>query len=179
VTGIPIEVRRAPPRTVRRSAHQWGEPADIPWRVGDLLSVVLVNTIGFILILVGWYVAHNTTEPTRHVLATNIAVGGLVLANVAHVVWVLSGLREVGQLRRHLLDTHAALNAARNAPATTAALDAGDLVATVEMTRYHRPTCPAVRGKPVRALSAQAHADKGRRPCGICQPDWRAELLVK
>jgi hypothetical protein len=141
--------------------------------------VVLVNAVGFVLIVAGWYVAHNTTDQARHLLATNLAVGGLVIALIANFVWTLSGLREVGQLRRHLLDTHAAVSAAQSAMATARTVDDDKLVASPEMTRYHRPTCPAVRGKGAKAASAQEHADKGRQPCGICEPDWRAGLLAK
>lgn len=151
----------------------------MPWRVGDLLSVVLVNVVGLVLILAGWYVAHNTTEPARHLLATNIAVGGLVIALLANVVCVLSGLREVGQLRRHLLDTHVAAGLVHTTSAAESALSEEDLVATPAMTRYHRPSCPAVQGKPARAASANAHAKQGRQPCGICQPEWRAGLLAR
>jgi hypothetical protein len=159
--------------------RHWSEPAGAPWRVGDLLSVVLVNLIGLVLIVAGWYVAHNTTEPARHLLATNIAIGGLVIALIANAVWVLSGLREVGQLRRHLLDTHVAFSLAQQASVNSTAPDDEVLVATPEMTRYHRPGCPAVQGKHVQPASASRHADDGRRPCGICEPDWRAGLLAK
>jgi hypothetical protein len=147
--------------------------------VGDVLSVVLVNIVGLVLIVAGWYVAHNTTEPARHLVATNIAVGGLVIALIANVVWVLSGLREVGQLRRHLLDTHAATRLAQTTATSTAATEDDELVATPEMTRYHRPSCPAVQGKRAEPASASTHAKAGRRPCGICQPDWRAGLLAR
>jgi hypothetical protein len=141
--------------------------------------VILVNLVGLVLIVAGWYVAHNTTDQARHLLATNLAVGGLVIALIANFVWVLSGLREVGQLRSHLLDTHAAASLVQAASETASATDDEALVATPEMTRYHRPGCPAVRGKPVRAASAKTHAAAGRRPCGICEPDWRAGLLLR
>jgi hypothetical protein len=179
VTGISIDVRRRPARASVRRPQPLGEAGSVPWRVSDVLSVTLVNVIGLVLIVVGWYVSHNTTEPSRHLLATNLAVGGLVIALVANVVWLISGLREVGQLRRHLLDSHAAVAAARSLLTTVAATEDEALVATPAMTRYHRPSCPAVRGKPARAASAKAHAQRGRKPCGICQPDWRAGLLVK
>lgn len=147
-----------------------------PWRVADLVSVTATDLVGLALILSGYYVVAHTADPGRQLLGVNLSVGGLIIALVANAVWLLSGVREVGLLRRELLSRRPLLEGSsrrvdgEQRPA--AALD--HLVSAPTMTLYHRPSCPAVQGKHVIAEGLSSHHKRGRKECTLCLPHAQA-----
>jgi hypothetical protein len=152
-----------------RTADRWSEPADLPWQVDGLINAAVVQLVAVALIGSGWYVAEHTAEASRAVLATNIAVGGLIVALAGNIAFLLSGLRTVGRLRRELvadLAQPAELDVPVREPAP-----ADGLVAAEGMTRYHRPDCLLARRKVVVVRELAEHLDAGLSPCGVCRPD--------
>jgi hypothetical protein len=159
-----------------------GERPDGPWRAGELTSVVMVNAVGLVLIVAGYLVCRDTAEPSRVQLATTIAAGGLVVTLAGNVVWLFGNLREVTRLRRQVLLGPAAAAGSPTAatPRPLAPERDGDarqvpapaaLVSSPSMSRYHRPDCIMVAGKPVKAASLATHRRAHRQPCQVCRAE--------
>lgn len=151
-------------RVVRRESR--GIP---PWTSNELTQVVISNAVGLVLIAVSWYqVAGQLT--TRDELAwLNVGVVGIAIAGVANAMWLLRGRRNIGLARVMVLPDVP--------PRAKTAWDdrlSEDLdnspVAGATMTRYHRPSCPLVEGKSVRAGSRRDHERAGKLPCELCEP---------
>jgi hypothetical protein len=150
-----------------------------PWRVSDVISVVVTNVVGLALILSGSYVVAHSADPGRQFLGVNLAVGGLIIALIANSVWLLSGLREVGLTRRDLLSRRtlfATSRASTDESGVETALDR--LVSAPTMTLYHLPTCPIVQGKRVTTERLTTHHAHGRKECTLCVPHSRAIAQV-
>lgn len=141
--------------------------------------MIMVNLVGFVLIVAGYLVCRATAEPSRIQLATSIASGGLVVTLAGNIVWLFGNLREVTRLRRQVLIGSAtakppdvpAFGSAEGRPPT-----ASVLVSSPSMSRYHRPDCLLVAGKAVKATSLAAHRRAGRKPCQVCRPDAEMEV---
>lgn len=145
-----------------------------PWLVGDVLGVVVANLVGAGLILGGLQGARHTTDSHSLLLLLDIAAAGVIVSLAGNVVFLLSCLRNVGLLRTELLGRRPAAATAVVQSAPAASADVSTLVAAPEMTRFHRPDCPAVQGKDVRALTLAEHVRAQRRPCGLCNPSTEA-----
>jgi hypothetical protein len=148
-----------------------------PWLVGDVFSVLVADLVGFGLLMGALYGTRHTTDPDHLVLLLNVAAAGLIVSLAGNAVFFLTGLRQVGQLRTELLARPAvgavAGSSGRGLPADApndTVADDDALVAADNMTRYHRPTCPAVAGKDVSAAAEEQHLSLGRSPCGLCLP---------
>jgi hypothetical protein len=139
-----------------------------------VLGVVVANLVGAGLILGGLQGARHTTDSHSLLLLVDMAAAGVIVSLAGNAVFLLSCLRHVGLLRTELLGRHGYAPAAVPQSAPAASVDATTLVAAREMTRFHRPECPAVRGKDVRALPLGEHVAAQRRPCGLCSPSTEA-----
>jgi hypothetical protein len=139
-----------------------------------VLGVVVADLVGLGLLLGALYGSRHTTDPDRLVLLMTVAASGLVVSLAGNAVFLLSGLRQVGKVRTHLLGRSGEPVDPDLQVRTTVEDRDGDLggtpVATDAMTRFHRPTCMAVIGKEVFALAAVEHVAAGRLPCGLCAP---------
>jgi hypothetical protein len=139
----------------------------LPWRPPDVISAAVLNVVGLALIVAGYVVSAHTAVPDHQLLATNLAVGGLAVALCANALWLLTGLREVGLLRRAVLAGRTVVAA----PARASEQLAPDaLVATSTMAFYHRPECSVVAGKRAAPSPLRSHESQGRRPCPMCRP---------
>jgi hypothetical protein len=138
----------------------------IPWRVGDLLSLVRTLLVAAGLWAVTWVGASGTDDVQHQVTWTAVGLGAGVVAGVGYAAWVLVGVRTVRARRRFLIDHLAApeVEALVKPPAREGFL------AAANMTRYHLPGCPLVQGKVVEARTAAAHRRARRQPCGVCRP---------
>ena len=148
------------PETLRRP---------LPWRVGDLLLLYATTTTGCVLVLASWFAVAGEVHLNDQVPWLNAGVAGVIVLGAGNLAWLLAGRRSIGALRRALLSSVAA-GEAPAASAPVAAASPGRLVAGRAMTRFHRPDCLLVTGKPVRALSLETHEKRGRRPCDVCRP---------
>ena len=144
-----------------------------PWQVGDVFGVAVTNLVGLGMLIGGLEGTRHSTDPHTLLLMLNVATAGVVVAFAGNAVFLLSALRQVGQLRTPLLGDRRAPTAdvLVDDALQTGAGSAGALVAADRMTRFHRPDCAAVRGKPVSAATLADHLAAGRRPCGMCAPD--------
>ena len=138
-----------------------------PWRLGDALSLLTLNTVGLALLLAGWYVAAGRLLFHDQVGAANVAVAGIIVAGVGNGVWLLTGRRAVGLRRRTV--ANAIERRYRSRPPRIAE-ETTTLVAAKGMTRYHRPDCVFVAERRVTANKRETHESRGRTPCGVCRP---------
>jgi hypothetical protein len=99
-------------------------------------------------------------------------IGAVAVAGAGATAWLLTGVRELQARKRRLGRRTEAIAAAAGARrgATVTENDRSSLVSAPGMTRYHRPDCLLVRGKPATRRTLAAHTKAGRRPCGVCQP---------
>ena len=139
----------------------------LPWRVGDLLLLYATTTTGCVLVLASWFAVAGEVRLNDQVPWLNAGVAGVIVLGAGNLAWLLAGRRSIGALRRALL-TSIGDDAPTPTPVGTPADDR--LVAGRAMTRFHRPDCLLVTGKPVRALSLETHEKRGRRPCDVCRP---------
>lgn len=143
----------------------------VPWRVGDLSVMAGANLIGLIGLLVAWFGGSGTVDVGSQLAWLRLGIAAVVVAGVGNAQWILAGMRAIGQRRREVL-TRAPRAALRPAVAVVGsqAGSADELVSGPQMTRYHRPECPAATGRRVEAAPLESHLDESRRPCGICRP---------
>lgn len=128
--------------------------------------VYTIQAVAFLLLAVAWWQVSGTGRLESQ-------VNWLVLGIVALCVSLAACLGRLYAGRRRI-----ALRRARLARAVEAKFGAGtvelaaraELVATADMTRFHRADCQLVRGKDARIASRTAHESAGRTPCGVCGP---------
>lgn len=141
-----------------------------PWGINDVVRIYLSTGLSVILIVAGWWGASGTIDTATQTAWTAVSIGGLIIAGTGNALWLLHGRRAVAEQQRRLLSLPVTARA-ETAPRREEARPTEDVVvATDTMTRYHRPDCPLVAGKDVRAAEVRDHQQKGRRPCGVCTP---------
>ena len=144
-----------------------------PWRRVDRIGLLVTTGVGLALIAVSWFGAADATDVGTQVRWVNAAVVGVVVLGAGNALWLLTGRRAAGLLRRTVVDSD---QLARRLSALSQRVDwreAGDSVRVAgrTMTRYHRADCPLVADKQVSSGSVTTHVKRGRRPCGVCMPD--------
>jgi small ligand-binding sensory domain FIST len=144
----------------------------LPWSRVHVLALWALLIAGGVVLFVGWWGTSGTSRLSRQVLWLNVAVVGVLVAGAGVVIWLATGRRAVGRRRLGLLHDPATVTEL-DAPAFTA--HCRELVATVNMTRYHRADCSFVSGKAVRSASGAEHRRAGRQPCGMCLPEAAGE----
>ena len=145
----------------RQSAEQ-----PYPWVVPDLyrwFGLLLLSAAG---LAVAWWGISGTTRLSSEITWLNVAVTAVVVGGLGNMTWLLQGRRALAIRRRALLE-RLPVPDLRTPP--VAYREPDDARVTVPgTTRHHRPSCPAVAGKPVEAMSVAKHERAGRRPCGLC-----------
>jgi hypothetical protein len=179
------------------AAHR---PVSVPWRVGDLLGLYAGAVASGAMVVAAWWGASGSDRFPTQLGFADLGVAGIVVGATSAALWLASGRRAVGERQEAALAALAALGfpaggigrktseparalpepaedaTAAEAPAPPRAepgarrRGGATLVASARMTRYHRPDCPLVVGKPAVAMTRQAHERSGRRPCGVCEP---------
>lgn len=131
------------------------------------LAAIMAGS-GVVAMLIAWIKVAGTLHVDRQISWTGLSLVGAVLFCTGVGLAATSGER-VFLLHLHRLGTALAVDAG---PATlagpTTRIGPDGLVAGTTMSRYHRPGCTLVAGKPVSAASQDAHERAGRRPCGVC-----------
>jgi len=138
-----------------------------PWRLGEAMSMVTLNAVGFVLVVAGWSVAAGRLLFHDQVSGANVAIAGIIVAGVGNGVWLLTGRRAVGLRRRTVADAIERRYRSLPRPITEASTT---FVASKGMTRYHRPDCVFVVERRVTARRRETHESQGRTPCGVCRP---------
>lgn len=152
--------------------------AAVPWRVGDLLVLYATFAVAVLLIGAGWAGASGELRFESQIRWASVSTAGVIVLGAGSLAWLLAGRRNVGLAQRQLVAQlrDAGGPPAGPGPAGSAAVAATDpasevaLVATRVMTRFHRPDCQLVRGKPVRPYQLATHERRGRVACDICEP---------
>jgi hypothetical protein len=141
--------------------------ADGPWRLGDALSLLTLNTVGLVLVLAGWYVAAGRLLFHDQVAGANVAVAGIIVAGAGNGVWLLTGRRALGLRRRVIAGTIERQYRSRPRLLTQ---QTTTFVAARGMTHYHRQDCVFAAARPVVARRRDTHEAEGRTPCEVCRP---------
>jgi hypothetical protein len=144
-----------------------------PWTRAHLTALAAAQVLAAVLLAGAWLAVSDELVFTRQIPQLDLAVVATMAGGVANVLWIAHARSAVRRRKAAFLQRVGVV-----LPATLAGNDgrvtsgAGgavlELVAAARMTRYHRPDCPLVDGKPVHPVIAQDQA--GRRPCGLCRP---------
>jgi hypothetical protein len=171
--------RHLSPRSLEASARR----SVIPWSSDHLVGVMVVNGVGLILLIGGWWKASSISSAHSQLAWLNLSVLGLVLAGAANGLW-LARVRRVVTLARSaalpfgpgqpfgpsVTAAQPALAGPKPGTAATNGHGTGDLVSGPGMSFYHRPSCLMVAGKEIQAAARSRHERAGRRPCEVCWP---------
>lgn len=150
------------------------------WSGEDLLRWGITIGLGGIVIAVSWYIGAGDLTFSQQVGPIDAALGGLLLAGVGNLAWLVHGRRALGERRRALLPDVAEAVAQPSpraraddtlqlpvAGTTTVRL----FVAGESMERFHRPGCALAEGRSGWvSMTRHEHEAAGRRPCGVCRP---------
>jgi len=145
------------------------------WHQGDLLRWGLVVGVALVMCIVGWYLASEDATMGKQIGPANLAVGGLIVAGVGHVSWLLSGRRAVGERRRVLLGEPAAatVSVSEDVDVTremSVPGGADDLIAGEGLRYYHRADCTLAGSRDWPSAGRGEMEAAGRQPCGVCRP---------
>jgi hypothetical protein len=120
--------------------------------------------------------AANKAKVSQQISWSGLALSGLVVMQVATVLWVGQGLRAVSRRRRVLL-AHEEWQAVKALigsvmPGSDVVTNREEgFVAAAGLTRYHRPDCLFVEGRTsAMARTIAEHEDAGLRACEMCRP---------
>jgi hypothetical protein len=146
-----------------------------PWRAAEWRLLVAGQVAGLALVLVGWVQASGDVRPKGQIGSLNVGIAGAALAVAAGVRFLARGRHAVAERQHVVVRTLHESTAPASSSAIelrpVPAIDARDaLLSAPTMTRFHRPGCLLVAGKPVAPSSVQTHEMAGRRPCGVCTP---------
>ena len=151
-----------------------------PWGADDLVRWLVLVGAGAVVVAVSWYLAAGDSSLNQQIGPTDAAIGGVVLAGLSNVGWLLRGRRAIGERRRRLLPEMAVPEQVRVIGRSTPSEEPlHAAVGTPEaiylggegLERFHRHDCPLAVGRSEwMAATRQAHEQAGRRPCGMCRP---------
>ena len=139
-----------------------------PWTGRDAAVAAGAGGLGAVTLVAAWAGASGATTLAQQTGWISTGIGGILFASVGGSYWFLQGRRTVSRRRRAWIVGERNRRAANERRAV--GTDGAQFVAGVSMTRYHRPGCPLVSGKPVLADAREAHEQGGRRSCGVCRP---------
>jgi hypothetical protein len=145
-----------------------------PWNRSHFAALATAQLLVAALLIGAWVAVSDELVFTRQVPQLDVAVIATMAGGVANLLWIAHGRaavrrRKANVLRQVGVVLPATLAGNQGQAPSPAAVGTGlELVAAARMTRYHRPDCPLVDGKPVHPISSPS--DTGRRPCGLCRP---------
>ncbi|MGH8972852.1 MAG: hypothetical protein ACRD0C_06565 [Acidimicrobiia bacterium] len=142
---------------------------DAPWRPADLLGSAVLTGAGLAGLAAAWYGGSDQADWPDALPLASLGAVATTVAMLGLVAWLVSGFRRVHRLRREVLPALHAKVGTRGADVTSTAGSAG-FVTAEGMTRFHRPGCPLVAGKPVRPLPVDESGASALVPCGVCAP---------
>jgi hypothetical protein len=141
-----------------------------------LLVVGGGSVVGLGVIVFAWHRAHTVSAASAAIDAVAVGVVGLMIAALAAMAGTFLLRRLVSLRRSRYFAFFEIARLSRKAEAMTlsgvAVPSMGDSAAVVysgELTRYHRPGCPAVIGLAVQSTTRD-QLPLGLQPCGLCDP---------
>ena len=175
-------IRPAPATTATTRTDTDHDPRLLARLVGDAarpyIGWICIG-IGAIAMLFGWLgVSREAIVAKQLPYLLSGGIGGVLIAIIGAYFLGTEELRKDGgrleRLEKQVEELHAALLARPDAPqltdpTVTAAAD--DTVVVVESGQsFHRPACTLVAGKTQAELGAAVAAERGLRPCPVCEP---------
>jgi hypothetical protein len=136
------------------------------WRRSDAVSLLAADAVAVILLAVAWWGTSRAVTASRQDGWFSLGMAGLVVAGMAHGLWLLAGRSAVSRRARALAFADLAVQAGRFVDSRTPAVLVGDAT----LAHYHRSGCRLAAGRPVTVAERGAHERLGRRPCGVCRP---------
>lgn len=167
---VPGSRRGAVGRTATRNSRVRRHDGAEPWARRDAVLPGLLTVLGLVGLVIGWVGISDTVSLSRQTRWLGLGIGSLVIGGLGVVLWLVSGLTQLGRLRRDVL-AELALREGQHEQSVEV-IDAGARwgIAT-GMRRHHESDCELLVGKDVRWLTAAEVADSGTLPCGICRPE--------
>lgn len=156
-----------------------------PWAIEHLFGVVAANLVGVCLAVAGWWGTSVSRSEGAAFGWLNLGVVGVLVVGLGNGWWLARGRRIVSLARRQVL------RSPQLAPAVASCAGArvrrgdreidgtvraaqpvsnGQLVASPNMSLYHRDSCRLAQAKDVRVASRSRHERDGRTPCEVCLP---------
>jgi hypothetical protein len=142
----------------------------VPWRIGHLVVVYVVNLTGLLLIVVAWIEVSGQLTLRAQIPWVDVGVAGIIVAGAGNVLWMLTGRRAVGEMRRGLTVHLPAAGQATFEDDGLPRAASDQFVAGRRMSHYHRAECPLVEGKRVTLDSHEGHLSAARVACDVCIP---------
>jgi len=139
------------------------------WSGRSRTLVAGLSGTGLALMAVGWLRVSGGSSVDTQIAWLDVGVAGLLLSGLANALWLLRGRRSVVRLRVALLPADFGV-APFDGAVEAVPFERRELVAAASMTRYHRPDCLLVVGKPAAAADRRTHETESRRPCPTCRP---------
>jgi hypothetical protein len=136
------------------------------WRRSDAVGLLVGDAVAVTLLAVAWWGTSRAVTADRQDGWFSLGVAGLVVAGIAHGLWLLAGRTAVSRRARSLGFADVEVRAGRFVDARTPAV----LVGGAALAHYHRSGCRLASGRPLAAAERSGHERLGRRPCGVCRP---------
>jgi hypothetical protein len=135
--------------------------------LGTLLSVVFL--------VPAWVRISGNADPKPGLGALTWAVVGLVVGGLIAALATMRVQRRIQGRKRRLFAPWAPALTDRAAAVTTevAADDGGPVLVAPELSRFHRPGCPAVTGLATRRIDRR-DIPAALEPCDLCEADAMA-----
>lgn len=139
-----------------------------PWE----LVAIGITLVGVVLQVAGWYLisGESTIAQQMPYLASATLPGMSLVIGGAVLLASERRLRHREQRDAAIDDLVALLTEAVGRPGSTQAPEDGDVVALDAGTRYHRPVCSLVEGKPFHPATREEIVTRGLSPCPVCDP---------
>lgn len=148
--------------------------AKLPWAYHSLLRLGTLVLVSLAVLVAAWIgSSRRGTLPSQNGwLLIGLASPAVLIT--AATRWLLEGFHNVRHRQNSVsarLDAVIEVIVDDGAPAIEPPIR-GDssFVLVAGLSRYHRPDCPLVAGKPVRDVDPTGRAASGLLPCGVCRP---------
>lgn len=140
--------------------------AEGPWDVEDVPRIGGRVVAAIVGLGVAWVGVSGANAFGTQLAWTAVGVAALGMEAAGGVMWLLAGWRRLRTERQEL----AAIVQARFIAERSGASTRSDSVrvASSSMQRYHRVTCQLARKKQVQPISSAQIANRGLRPCAVC-----------
>ena len=140
-----------------------------PWEQRHLWMFGVGQAVALALLVGACLGASSELRPADQTGWLHLGIVAIATAGVFHGGFLFSGRRTLVRRRRAVFLAYEHPAGPEPSAFGSAASDSLP-VAAAAMTRYHRPECLLVAGKPVVGANRAAHAEARRKPCGVCRP---------
>lgn len=149
-----------------------GGPVPALWPSGAQARLWVAQLAVVVVVVAAGAVAAGDDSIKDQFPWLNLAVVAAVVSALANGLWIVSARQRFGARRRTVLGAveDAALDAAAGSAAPAPVAGGEQLVGMSGLTRYHRPGCRLVAGKPLVVASRSEHEQASRVGCGWCRP---------